>query len=83
MKYPQNGSLKGVSTLLLAAGPKGKLMETQFGQQWMSSIYRLFLFLSTACNLFYDLAAKVEAAKPDRKLLKLPIQGHVQAKLAS
>ena len=52
MKYPQNGSLKGVSTLLLAAGPKGKLMKTQFGQQWTSSIYQLFLFLSTAWNVF-------------------------------
>ena len=47
-KHPQNGSSKGISTLLLAAGPKGKFMKTQFGQLWRSSICQLFLFLFTA-----------------------------------
>ena len=52
MKHPQNGSSKGISTLLLAAGPQGKLMTTEFGQRWRSSIYQLFLFLCTAWKSF-------------------------------
>ena len=27
-KHPQNGSLKGIATSLLAAGPQGKLVKT-------------------------------------------------------
>ena len=51
-KRPQNGSLKGISILNLAAGPQGKLMKTQFGQRWRSNIYQLFLFLSIAWKFF-------------------------------
>ena len=47
MKHRQNGSLKGISTLLLPAGLQRKLMNTQFWQLWWSSIYQLLLFLST------------------------------------
>ena len=32
-KHPQNGSLKGISTLLLAAGQQGKFMKTQLKQR--------------------------------------------------
>ena len=51
-KHPQNGSAKGISMLQLATGQQGKLMKTQFWQQWKSSIYQLFLFLSTAWKFF-------------------------------
>ena len=51
-KHPQNGSSKGISIFLPAAGPQGKLMKTQFGQQWRSNIYQLFLFLSIVKNFF-------------------------------
>ena len=54
LKILQNGSGKGISTfkLLLVAGQQGKLMKTQFGQQWRSNIYQLFLFLSIAWKFF-------------------------------
>ena len=51
-KHPQNGSSKGISIFLLAAGPQGRLMKTQFGRLWRSNIYQLFLFLSIAWNFF-------------------------------
>ena len=70
LKHPLNGSLQDISTLLLAAGPQRKLMKTLFCQLWRSSIYQLFLLLSAA-------------AEPHRELMKLQIQGYVQAKLAS
>ena len=54
LKHPQNGSLKGISTLLLATCQQGKLMSTQSGHLWRISIYQLFLlvFLSTAWKVF-------------------------------
>ena len=50
--HPQNGTSKGIFTLLLVPGPQGKLMKTQFGQRRRSSIYQLFLFLFTAWKCF-------------------------------
>ena len=44
-KHPQNGSLKSLSTLLLAAGQQRKLMKTQFGQQW-----RVFTNFFCSCS---------------------------------
>ena len=41
---PQNGSL--------ASGQQEKLMNMKFWQRWRSSIYQLFLFLSTALKCF-------------------------------
>ena len=57
LKHPQNGSLKGISTLLLASGPQGKLMKTQVSvcQLWRSSIYQMSLFLSTTLKYFTTL----------------------------
>ena len=52
LKHPQNESLKGISTRLLATCLQGKLMQTQSGHLWRSSIYQLFLFLSTAWKIF-------------------------------
>ena len=54
-KYPQYGSLKGISTLLVAADPQGKFMTTQFWQRWRCSTYQLFLFLSTTRTWFTTL----------------------------
>ena len=52
MNYPRNESLKGISTLLLAAGPQGKCMKTPLLVRWRSSIYQLFLFLFTTWKVF-------------------------------
>ena len=52
MKHWQNGSSKGTSTLKLTASPQGKLMKTQFGQLWRSSICQLFPYLSIAWKVF-------------------------------
>ena len=61
MKHPQNGSLKSITTLLLAGSGcwsaltlQGKFMKMQFGQLLRSSIssYQLSLLLSTAWNCF-------------------------------
>ena len=43
-KHPQNGSSKGMSFFLLAAGPQGRLMKTQFWRRWRSNNYQMFLF---------------------------------------
>ena len=52
LKIQQNLSSKGISTLLCVAGQQGKLMKKQSWQQWRSSIYQLFLFLSTTWICF-------------------------------
>ena len=57
---------------LLCCCQQGKLMNTQFEQWWRSSIYQLFLSLSTAWKVF-----TIQRQNP----MKLPIQGSVQAKL--
>ena len=75
-KHPQNDSSKGISTLKLAAGSQGILMKTQVRQQWRSSIYRLFLFLSTTWKSFTILRQNPTV---DMELFKLPIRGYVQA----
>ena len=49
LKNQQNGSSKGISTLLLVAGLQGNLMKTQF---WQLCNYQLFLFLSTTWECF-------------------------------
>ena len=71
LKHPQNGSLtqKGIYTLLQTDGQQGKHMKTQFWQRWKSITYQTF--------------DKRLSAEPDRKLLKLPIRGYVQATSAS
>ena len=76
-KYPQNGSLKHISTFLLTAGLQGTLMKTQFGLLWRA----VFTNCSCSCpqlGSFYNLAAE-----PDRELLELQIWGNVHAKLES
>ena len=65
-KYPQNGSLKSISTFAAGADQQRKPKKTQFGQQWRSSIYLMFLFLSTTWN-FLQFCSKTG-------------QGYVQAK---
>ena len=80
-KHLQNGSSKGISNFLLAACQQGKLMKTQFGQLSLSGGGAIFTKSSCSCpshGNFYN-----SAAEPDRELLKLPIRGYVQAKLAS
>ena len=77
---PQNGSSKGISTLLLAAGgwPAGKTCEDAV----RSSVDELHLptvpIPVQSIEMLYN-----SVAEPDRELLKLPIRGYVQAKSAS
>ena len=78
LKHPQNRISEDISTLLLAAGLQGKLTKRPFGQLWRSSIYQLFLFLSTASKRF-----TIWRLNPTGNLLKLPIRGHVQEKSPS
>ena len=60
-KHPQNGNLKGISTLLLAVWPIGNTYDTVLAAVvlWRSSIYQLFKFLflpvSTAWKIFSTL----------------------------
>ena len=69
VKHPQNGSKKGISTLKLAAGPQGKLMKIEFRHLGTVPV-------PVHCKeKFYN-----SAAEPDKEMLKLPIQGYVQAK---
>ena len=66
MKHPQNGSSKGISTLLLVAGPEGNLMKTQFGQRWRRSIHDLPTVPIPVQSMesFYNWAAE-----PNRELI--------------
>ena len=79
-KHPQNGNLKGISTLLLAVWPIGNTYDTVLA----AVEERYFKFTNCSCSTVPASVHSKEnfhnsAAEPNRELLKLPILGYVQA----
>ena len=52
LKYPHDGSSKGIFILLACTRQLGKLMKTQFRQLWKSSFYQTFQSLFTTWKCF-------------------------------
>ena len=75
-KHPQNGSLKSISTFEAGSWPAGIQPGKIYEDTVLAAVKELYSptvqFLSITWIFFYN-----SSAKPNRELLKLPIQGYV------